>query len=303
MTRRETLKNLRGVFTPMITPFSARGKLDEGAFRANLRFLSASGISGVLVAGSTGEAPHLTIPERLRLIDIARASVKPPQVLIAGAGLESTAHTIELSREAAQRGADAVLLLPPAYYKPALRPDVLAAHFGAVADGVRVPTLIYSIPQYTGYRMDVEMLGRLARHPNVVGLKESSGDFSFVQAILRKVPRNFSVFAGAAPVLIDALNAGAAGGILGQSNFAPSLCAAIYEAFRAGVLESAERLHQRLMILATEITVAWGIPGIKAAVDLAGGRGGAPRLPLMPVNGAARRKIAAALKRAGDTAS
>lgn len=298
MTRQETIKNLRGIFTPMITPFTARGKVDESAFRANLRFLSAAGISGVLVAGSTGEAPHLTIPERLRLVEIARAAVKPPAVLIAGTGLESTAHTIQLSREAAARGADAVLLLPPAYFKPFMRPDVLAAHFRAVADAVRVPTMIYSIPQFTGYRMDVAMLGRVARHPNIVGLKESSGDFSFVQSILRKAPRDFRVFSGAAAVLIETLKAGAVGGIMGQSNFAPSLCMAIYRKYRDGERDEAERLHKKLMILATEITAAWGIPGIKVAVSLAGGRGGEPRPPFMPANGVARRKIAAAMKRA-----
>lgn len=296
MTHREVVERLRGVFPPVITPFDRRGKVDEGAFRANIRKYTGIGLSGVLVAGSTGEAPHLTLRERLRLVKIAREVVKPPELLLVGSGLESTAHTLELSREAVARGADAVLLLPPAYYKPAMRPDVVATHFRGVADGVRAPVLIYSIPQFTGYRMDVAMLGRLSRHPNIVGIKESSGDAQFVKAILREVRRNFKVLAGAAPVVVEGLKAGIAGAILGQSNFEPRLCIAIYEAFAQGDLGTAERLHQRLMILVQEITVPFGIPGIKAALDLSGYRGGYPRPPLMPVRAGERRKIAAALR-------
>ncbi|MGH9327518.1 MAG: dihydrodipicolinate synthase family protein [Terriglobia bacterium] len=298
MTHREVFERLRGIFPPVVTPFDRRGKLEEAALRANIRKYTGIGLSGILVAGSTGEAPHLTLRERLRVIEVARAVVEPPELLIAGTGLESTAQTLELSRDAAACGADAVLIVPPTYYKPMMRPDVLSAHFRRIADGVRIPVLVYSIPQYTGYRMDVAVLGRLSRHPNIVGIKESSGDFQFLQAILDNVGRNFRVLVGSASILVEGLKAGAAGAILGQSNFEPHLCIAIYEAFAQGDLRTAERLQERLMILVREITAPLSIPGIKAALDLSGIRGGYPRPPLAPVGPAARRKIAAALKHA-----
>ncbi|HEX5483173.1 MAG TPA: dihydrodipicolinate synthase family protein [Terriglobia bacterium] len=299
MTHTEVVEKLRGVFPPLVTPMNRRGGLDEGAFRANLRRYAASGLSGAVVAGSTGEAPFLTEAERLRLVEIARSIIKPPKLLIAGTGLESTAQTTKLSREAIARGADAVLLLPPAYYKAAMNPETLSIHFRAVADALRRPILIYSIPQFTGYAMDAGMLGKLSRYPNIAGLKESSGNLDFVRAILAKARPGFKLLIGSGLIFPQGLGEGAAGGILGQSNFAPQLCVAIYEAFSSGDMKTAEELRQKLLILVQNVTGPYGIPGIKAALDLVGYRGGNPRPPFMPVSAQVKKKIAAALKQAG----
>ncbi|MGH9377827.1 MAG: dihydrodipicolinate synthase family protein [Terriglobia bacterium] len=298
MTNTEIIGHLSGVFPPMATPFNRRGGIDEGAFRANLRRLAESGLSGVLVAGSTGEAPYLTENERLRLVEIGRAAIKPPQLLIAGTGLEGTAQTLKISREAIARGADAILVLPPDYYKSAMRPEVLEAYFRTVADGVRRPLLIYSIPQFTGFSMDPAMIGRLSRHPNIPGMKESSGNIEFDRAILSKSRKGFRLFIGSGTALPEGFELGAAGAILSQTNFEPLICLGIYEAFLRGDLKTAENLKKRLMILIQEITAAHGIPGIKAAMDHSGYRGGLPRAPLMAVSPAVRKKIATALKRA-----
>lgn len=299
MTHTQIVEKLRGVFPPLVTPFNRRGGLDEGAFRANLRQYAASGLSGVVVAGSTGEAPFLTEAERLRLVEIARSIIKPPKLLIAGTGLEGTAPTVKLSREAVARGADAVLLLPPAYYKAAMNPETLSIHFRAVADALRRPVLIYSIPQFTGYTMDAGMLGKLSQHPNIAGLKESSGNLDFVRAILAKARPGFKLLIGSGLAFPQGLGEGAAGGVLGQSNFAPRLCVTIYEAFSNGDRKTAEELRQRLLILVQKITGPYGIPGIKVALDLSGYRGGDPRPPFMPVGAQVKRKIAAALREAG----
>lgn len=300
MTSKHIADRLAGVIPPVVTPFNRRGDIDDAAFRANLERYADSDLSGVLVAGSTGEAAFLTESERLHLVDLARRIVRPPRLLIAGTGLESTVQTLKLSREAIARGADAVLLLPPAYYKPAMRPPLLEAHFRAVADAVRKPVMIYSIPQFTGFAMDASMLAKLSRHPNIHGIKESSGNLEFDRAILGRVSKGFRVMIGSALVLPDAFELGASGGILSQSTFEPQICSGLYQAWRRGDREMTADLCRRLRILAERITGPYSVPGVKHAMDLSGYRGGSARSPFTPLTPAARRQIAAALREARD---
>ncbi len=298
MTRNEILKNLEGVICPVVTPFNRRGEVDEGFFRENLTRLSGIGLAGILVAGSTGEAPYLTEKERLRLVEVAREVISPPEILLVGTGLESTIATLQLSREAVARGADALLVLTPNYYKPRMNSDALVAHYRRVAAGVTRPVLIYSIPQFTGLEVEVAIIVRLARLPNVVGLKESSGKLDYVRAVLRKVRPGFRILVGAVSIFYDALHAGAVGGVLGQSHFSPALCVGLYEAYLHGRGKEARALQERLLPLAQKIAIPYGVAGVKAALDLCGGHGGAPRLPLLPVSAQARKQIAAALHEA-----
>jgi 4-hydroxy-2-oxoglutarate aldolase len=296
MTPKQTLDRLHGIMPPLVTPFNKRGDIDKAAYRANLKRYTGIGLAGVVVAGTTGEAPFLIPEERLRLIEIARSVMKPEELVVAGTGLESTRATIELSREAIARGADVVLVLTPGYYRSKMDAPALLGHFRTVADSVKRPILIYSIPQCTGTKMPVEVIAALARHKNIAGLKESSGDLEYVRAILSKVPRDFRVFCGNVPILLEALRAGGAGGIMGQACFAPELCVAFYEAWRQGQPERAEELFARLVPLAAEVNVRYGAPAVKAAMDLVGYRGGDPRSPLLPLPAAARRSIARTLK-------
>lgn len=298
MTRSEVLKNLKGLICPVVTPFNRRGDVDGGFFRENVSRLSGIGLAGVLVAGSTGEAPYLTLPERLRLVEIARKVVKPPEILMVGTGLESTNATLELSREAEARGADALLVLTPNYFKPRMDTAALVAHYRKVATGVKKPVLVYYIPQYTGLPLDVATVAQLSRLPNVMGLKDSAGNLEFVRAVLREVRPGFRVFVGAVSILYDALCAGAVGGVLGQANFSPELCVGLYQAFLHKRAAEAGDLQQRLMPLAQKIAVPYGVAGIKAAVDLCGHHGGTPRLPLQPVSLQTRKQIAAVLREA-----
>ncbi len=298
MTRNEVLKNLEGVICPVVTPFNRRGEVDEGFFRENLTRLSGIGLAGILVAGSTGEAPYLTEQERLRLVEVAREVVTPPEILLVGTGLESTSATLQLSREAVARGADALLVLTPNYYKPRMNSDALVAHYRRVAAGVTRPVLIYSIPQFTGLEVDVATIVRLSRLPNVVGLKESSGKLDYVRAVLHKVRPGFRVLVGAVSIFYDALCAGAVGGVLGQSHFSPSLSVGLYEAYLHGRGKEARALQERLLPLAQKISIPYGVAGVKAALDLSGCHGGDPRLPLLPVSALARKQIAAALHEA-----
>jgi 4-hydroxy-2-oxoglutarate aldolase len=298
MTRSEIIKNLEGVICPVVTPFNKRGDVDEGFFRENLSMLSGIGLAGVLVAGSTGEAPYLTENERLRLVELARDVVKAPEILLVGTGLESTSATLKLSRESVARGADALMVLTPSYFKPQMDSAALVAHYGAVAAGVKKPVLVYYIPQYTGLQVDLATIVKLSRLPNIVGLKESSGSLEFVRSVLKKVRPEFRVLVGAVSIFHDALCSGAVGGVLGQAHFAPSLCVGLYEAYLHGRSKEARELQQRLLPLAQKVGAPYGVPGIKAALDLFGGHGGTPRLPLQPVSAKVKKQIAAAIREA-----
>lgn len=298
MDRKQIVAHLRGIFPAVVSPFDKNGKLDEGMFRSNLGRYAGIGLGGLVVSGSTGEAPYLTEAERLRLVEIARGIMKPPELIVAGTGLESTAATLELSQEAIRRGADALLLLPPAYYKPVMRSDVLIRHYRALADQLSRPLIIYSIPQFSGIAIERETIVHLSRHPNIVGLKESSGDMKFLRSVLRSVRPGFRVLCGSPVRLLEALRLGATGGVLGPANFAPELCMGIYEAFVKRQYKRAEELQQKLIPLVQPITGAYGVPGIKAALSLAGYSGGYPRLPLQPVDAKGKRAILTALNAA-----
>ena len=298
MTHRQILAHLKGIFPPVVTPFDRRGEVDDGCFRENLRKYVGVGLGGIVVTGSTGEAPYLTERERLRLVELAREIVRPPEVMIVGTGLESTRETLRLSREAIARGADALLVVTPNYYKPKMDAAALSAHYRALADGVRRPVLIYSIPQFTGVHIDAATIATLSRHPNIAGLKESSGNLAFVREVLCKVRPGFRVLVGSVQILLDSLKAGATGAVLGQATFAPELCVGVYEAFCQGRMKAARELQQRLLPLAQKISAPYGVAGVKAALDLSGYHGGVPRSPLVPLNAAGRRIVAGALKEA-----
>jgi 4-hydroxy-2-oxoglutarate aldolase len=298
MTHNEIIAGLKGIFAPVVTPFDRRGEVDYGLFRENVARHVGIGLGGILVAGSTGEAPYLAERERLRLAEIARRIVRPPEVLIVGTGLESTRETIRLSREAAARGADALLVITPNYYKARMDSAALAAHYRTVAAGVSRPVLVYSIPQFTGLNPSPETLGRLSRLPNVVGLKESSGNLAFVRAILRKVRPGFRVLVGSVSIVLDAFRAGAVGAVLSQANFVPELCVGLYEAFLRGQARAARELQQRLVPLAQKVAIPYGVSGIKVALELCGYAGGFPRQPLLPLSPAQRRSVAEALREA-----
>jgi len=298
MTRKEIIQNLKGIIPPLVTPFNRRGELDEGLFRENVERLTGIGLAGVLVAGSSGEAPYLTEGERLRLVELARDLVCPPEIVIAGVGLESTDATARLGREAVARGADALLVITPNYYKSKMDADALERHYRAVATQVNRPVIVYSIPQFTGLHLEPSTIAKLSRIPNVVALKESSGDIRYVRAILRRAGRGFRVLVGSVVILNEALRAGAVGAVLAQADFAPELCVGLYQAFMQRKRKLAREFQARLLPLARKITLPFGVPGIKAALDLSGYAGGFPRTPLAPLGPAGRKLVAEALQEA-----
>ena len=299
MTNKQVLEHLKGIFVPVVTPFNRRGEVDGSGFRSNVRRYVKQGFDGVLIAGSTGEGPYLTERERLWLVELARPLIPAPQLLLVGTGVETTRQTIHLSKEAVKRGADALLVLTPGYYKNRMDTAALTAHFSTVADAVLRPVLIYSIPQFTGIHIDPATIARLSRHGNIAGLKESSGNLEFLREVLKKSRSGFHVLAGSALIVLEAFHAGAVGAVLGPANYIPDLCLRIYRLYLQGDLEGARKLQQRIIPLVQEVNVRAGIPGIKCALDLCGYKGGKPRNPLLPLRPAEERKVASALREVG----
>ncbi|MFN8094510.1 MAG: dihydrodipicolinate synthase family protein [Vicinamibacteria bacterium] len=282
--------SLRGIVPPLVTPFLPDGSLDLAAFEANLESLSAFDLAGFLVLGSNGEAASLEEDEKLALVRAARRRV-PGRFLLVGTGMESTRATIALGRRVADAGADAVLVLTPHYYKSRMTAEALRRHFEAVADASPVPVYAYSVPAFTGLPWPPGLAPALAAHPNVAGMKESSGDVGLLSRVVASVPASFRVACGNAPVLYPALCAGAAAGVLAVANCAPRPTIALLRAFEAGDHARARRLQEALAPLASFVTAVHGVAALKLAMDLVGRRGGSVRAPLLPAPDALREEI------------
>jgi dihydrodipicolinate synthase/N-acetylneuraminate lyase len=289
--------SLRGVVPPLVTPFRSDGSVDLPAFEANLDVLKGLDLAGFLVLGSNGETPGLDEAEKLDLVVAARRSL-PGRFLLVGTGVGSTRGTVALTRRAADAGADAALVLTPHYYRSRMTEEALRRHFEAVADASPIPVYLYSVPAFTGLLWPPDLARALAGHPRIAGMKESSGDVSLLARIVSTVPPSFSVACGSAPVLYPALCVGAAGGIVAVANCVPRVVTALFAAFRSGDHERARRLQEALTPLAVAVTATWGVAGLKAAMDLAGLRGGAVRAPLLPVPDAVREQLQPLLARA-----
>ena len=270
---------LEGIIPPIVTPFEADGRLDLAGYESNVESYAACDFSGLLVLGSNGEAACLTEDEKVAVIEaaVAKSSGRP---ILAGTGTDSTRTTVELTKKAADAGATAALVLNPFFFKSHLNGEALRRHYEAVADVSRIPVLLYSMPGATGLALPPNVVHQLAKHPNIRGMKDSSGDIANLQRILAGVPKGFPLVAGSAPVLYSALCLGASGGVVAVAGCAPEATTALYRAFKTGDHVRAQRLQLALTPLAIAVTATYGVAGLKAAVTLSGRRGGIPRAPL-----------------------
>src|SRR5689334_7637195 len=246
--------------------------------------------------GSTGERVHLDEREYLHVIQTSRAAVPSDFAFVVGAGQQSTTGTINEIRKAANAGADAVLVITPHYYRSAINQETLASYYTAVADASPIPVLLYSMPALTGIKIEPETIARLSEHPNITGVKDSSNDIAGFTETVRLCPDGFAVMTGNGTVLLDALRAGATGGILAVGCVVPEVCVEIFRAFHAGELEHASALQTKLTPLAAAVTTIFGIGGLKTALEMAGYHGGPVRAPLRMPDESARREILELLK-------
>jgi 4-hydroxy-2-oxoglutarate aldolase len=293
---------LRGILAPVTTPFDTRGELDAAAFGSNVRAHLAAGLHGIVVAGSTGEAALLDETERLRLVELARTEIASHQLLVVGTGAESTRGVMARNRAIAERGADAVLVVAPHYYSSAMTNEALREHYTRVADASPVPVLIYTIPKYMHFAVPPELVRELAAHENIVGMKDSSGDATLFAGYMEARSDRFHVMTGSAGLLAEALRMGADGAILAAALFAPALALDIMRATLGGDVARTNGAQAKLAPLGARIVGALGVPGVKAALDLVGLRGGEPRLPLLPLDSTLLGEVQELLAAAGLTA-
>jgi len=293
--------NLRSVFPPMPTPFTDDG-VDRAAIHTNITRWMAEGLGGVVVLGTNGEAALLTEDESDLVIEAARPAVPRDRTLIAGVGRESTRATVDAARRAGQLGADAVLVRPSSLYRNHISAVALAAHYRTVADASPVPVLLYNYPAFFGVNLTPDLVGRLAEHPNIAGMKETSTDGAQFADLAAAVPPAFTILAGSAPGLFPALCAGATGAILAVACILPAACLELMALTKEGRYAEALAAQQRLTPIARTVTSSFGIAGLKAAMDLLGYEGGDPRPPLGPLPGDGAEKIRALLASMGHLA-
>jgi len=295
--------SLRGVFAPVVSTFDSRtGELDLGAFTVNPRAHLAIGMDGLVVPATTGAAALLDATERGALIDAARKEVGSDKLLLIGTGAESTRTCLKQTKDAAQRGADAVLVVAPHYYSAVMTIDALRKHYLRVADESPVPVVLYSIPKYMHFPIPPALVAELARHQNVIGIKDSSGQRDLFAAYMESQSDTFAVLTGNAQLFQHAMQTGARGGILAGALFAGPLALDIYRSTLSGDTAAADAAHARFSPLGAKIVGEFGVAGVKAAMDFVGLRGGSLRSPLLPLS-AEQRATAEDMLRSAELAT
>lgn len=270
----------------LITPFTQRGEVDVKAHTHNMRVLADRGIEGFVIGGSNGEGPFLESGERERLVKAGR---RRKAHFMCGIAAESTRVALAQVAEATEGGADSLLVLTPTTLSRG-RDDVIVDFYRAVADRSQLPILLYSVPPVTAYSMPIELIARLSRHENIIGMKDSSGDVVRLQSIIDATPGDFVLFSGASKALTAAIAVGCYGAITGSGNYAPEL---VLKTLRTAQSDpsKARRDQKKLSRLSADVE-AHGVPGVKAASRAAGLEPGHPRLPLTRLSRGVETSIA-----------
>ncbi|HPI97523.1 MAG TPA: dihydrodipicolinate synthase family protein [Synergistales bacterium] len=274
---------ISGIFAPIPTPFTEREDIDFDHLYENLVKWGRSSLSGIVVLGSNGEFVSLSFEEKVQMTAFCRKHFPAEKMVIAGTGCEGTRETIRLTCHLAEAGAEAALVVNPSYYKSRMTEKTLEAHYRAVADKSPVPVMIYNMPGNTGINMSAALLSRLSLHPNIAGVKDSSGNIVQISSTIRDSREGFSVFAGSGSYLLPTLVMGGSGATMAVAGIVPDHCAAISEALEKGELARARELQMELLDLNAAVTSKHGVPGLKYALDQIGFYGGPCRGPLLPV--------------------
>jgi len=292
---------LSGVFAPIPTPFDEDDRVDTRRLRAALERWVAGPLAGFVVLGSNGEAVFLDDFEADRVIVAAREAIPRGRPFIVGTGRESTQAAVRATKRAAEHGADFVLVRTPGFFKNQMTTEAFVRHYTAVADASPVPVLLYNFTALTGVNLLPAAVHQLATHPNIVGMKESGGDIAQIAELVSGTPDSFHVLAGTLSTFYAALSVGCAGGILAPASVVPHACVRLFQLTREGRRDEARALQQQLAPVARILGATYGVPGLKAALNLAGIDVGVPRPPLAPVPDAAVAAIRDALAAFEDT--
>lgn len=290
-------KAIAGIFPALTTPFE-KGRLSIPALKSNIERYNRFDLSGYLVLGSTGESDLMDEKEGLSAIEAVRTAARRGRIIVVGTGMSSTRATIRFTNKAAEAGADFGLVVTPFYYKGQMKAGVLEAYYREVADRAKIPIILYNVPKFTGLELPPEVAITLAKHPNIAGMKDSSGNLAVFSEIIKACPAGFGVLQGMGSVLYPSLLMGAKGAILALTVMAPGETVEIYRLAQKGDYAKARELQYRILMVNQKIVGGYGIPGIKCALDLLGYTGGDPRPPLKPVGEEARASIRKVLQEA-----
>jgi 4-hydroxy-2-oxoglutarate aldolase len=283
---------INGIFPALTTPFATDGTVSLSGVRQNIARYNQTAVAGYVVLGSTGESVMLSREETDSILVAAREAGIAAKLLIAGTGAESTAETIAKTKRAAALGYQVALVKTPYYYKPAYRAETYIHHYRAVADASPIPILLYSVPIFTGITLDTPEIVELSQHPNIIGIKDSSGAIQRVAEVVGGAPNTFHVLTGGAAVIYPALCVGARGAILALADALPEKCAELYHLVQSGQHDRAKALQLQLAHASKRILSEGSIAGLKYAMDLRGYQGGQPRPPLLPLKEDKKQAIA-----------
>ncbi len=283
---------LQGILPPIATPFDHQGELYKAKVQHNVEKWNRTGLTGYVVCGSTGESVYLSTEEKLKLWGWVAEYAASEKILLAGTGMEGVRETVALTNAAAELGYKAAMVRTPHYYKNLLNNvDAQVLYFRSVADQTKIPLMIYNWPQATGVDIASEAVAILSHHPNIFAIKESSGNLEKCIQMIKEVKPGFQVLTGSAPILAPSLAIGCAGAVLAFANAAPYATISIWEAHRTREFAAAMDWQNRIIRAAQLVTVKYGVPGLKYAMDLNGYYGGPPRLPLTVISLAAKQEI------------
>lgn len=290
--------NLAGIYPPIVTPF-LKDDVAHHYLAENVEKLSKSGIKGLIVLGSNGENVYLSEEEKIDVVKTTIQSASKNMLIIVGSGCESTRETIYLTNRMAKMGAHAALIVTPFYYGSKMNDEALIKYYSTVADQVEIPILLYNVPKFTGINLSVEALSALSKHPNIIGIKDSSGNVNQLGQYLNQVNPDFNVLVGTAGALFGALTLGCKGGILALANILPKKCVEIFQLVQDGKIKEARELQLRMIPVNHAITAKYGISGLKYAMNLLGYKGGEVRSPLLATKYEEQEKIKEILMGAG----
>ena len=279
----DLLPKLSGVFVPISTPFAADETVDYEALKFNMERYARSGILGYLALGSNGENKSLTEEEKLGVLEVIVRHKGARQVVMAGATYEAQRDTERFFRLANKLGADFGLLLSPSYFRKQMTEDVLYRYFTTAADVSPIPLLLYNAPGFCGVTLSLQLVGQLSSHPNIVGMKDSA--LSGIEAFLALESESFHVLAGSVNFLFPAMLGGSVGGTVSLANSFPSLAMELFQYGKARDVSKGRPLQERAIRINNAISGRYGVSGVKAAMNLAGFRGGIARRPLLPLTG------------------
>ncbi|AKB30517.1 Dihydrodipicolinate synthase [Methanosarcina siciliae T4/M] len=285
-----------GVMPALITPFTKDDRIDREGLRKNIAFVEEGGVSGIVPCGTTGESATLSALEHEEVIDIAVECAKVP--VVAGTGSNNTGEALQFTKHAADAGVDGVLLISPYYNKP--NPAGLLAHFKKIAEAVDIPMILYNVPSRTGQDMPVDVITKLAKVENIMGVKEASGNVGKVSQILEQtIDDDFVVLSGEDGLTLPIISVGGSGVISVAANIVPDKMSGMVNAALKGDYETARKIHFEIAPLIRALFLETNPIPAKKAAELIGLASGNLRLPLAPMSDVNQLKLVTELKKLG----